>query len=44
MDKDPVGSAKDFAGKVEGTVGDIAGDTKARAEGLARQATGTAQN
>jgi len=45
MDKDRVaGSAKDFAGKVEGTLGDIAGDTKARAEGLARQATGTAQN
>jgi uncharacterized protein YjbJ (UPF0337 family) len=45
MDKDRVaGSAKDFAGKVEGTVGDITGDTKAQAEGLARQATGTAQN
>jgi translation initiation factor IF-1 len=31
MDKDRItGSAKDFAGKVEGTVGNIAGDTKAQ--------------
>ena len=45
MDKDRItGSTKDLAGKVEGTVGDIAGDTKAQADGLARQATGTAQD
>ena len=45
MDKDRVaGSAKEFAGKVEGAIGDIAGDTKFQAEGLSRQATGTAQN
>ena len=45
MDKDRIaGSAKDFAGKVEGTVGDIAGDAKAQAAGRVREATGTAQN
>jgi len=45
MDKDRVaGSAKDFSGKVEGTFGDIAGDAKAQAEGLARQGQGAAQN
>src|ERR1700694_1717743 len=45
MDKDRIaGSAKDFAGKVEGTVGDIAGDPKAQVAGRVREATGTAQN
>jgi len=45
MDKDRIaGSAKDFAGKVEGTVGDIAGDAKAQASGRAREAEGTVQN
>ena len=45
MDKDRIaGSAKDCAGKVEGTVGDIAGDAKAQAAGRVREATGTAQN
>ena len=45
MDKDRIaGSAKDFAGKVEGTVGDIAGDPKTQAAGRVREATGTAQN
>ena len=45
MDKDRIaGSAKDFAGKVEGTVGDIAGDVKTQASGRVREATGTAQN
>jgi uncharacterized protein YjbJ (UPF0337 family) len=45
MDKDRIaGSAKDFAGKVEGTVGDIAGDAKTQAAGRAREATGTVQN
>src|SRR5450755_926214 len=38
------GSAMDFAGKVEGTVGDIAGDAKTQAAGRVREATGTAQN
>ena len=39
MDKDRItGSTKDFAGRVEGTVGNIAGDTKARRMvSLARQ-------
>jgi len=42
MDKDRiVGSAKDFAGKVESTVGDIAGDARTQAAGRAREATGT---
>jgi uncharacterized protein YjbJ (UPF0337 family) len=45
MDKDRIaGSAKDFAGKVEGTVGDIASDAKTPAAGRVREATGTAQN
>jgi uncharacterized protein YjbJ (UPF0337 family) len=45
MDKDRIaGSAKDFAGKVEGTVGDISGDAKTQAEGRFREAAGTAQN
>ena len=45
MDNDRVaGSAKDFAEKVEGTVGDLGADTKAQAEGLSRQATATAKN
>jgi uncharacterized protein YjbJ (UPF0337 family) len=45
MDKDRMaGSAKDFAGKVEGAVGDIAGDAKTQAAGRAREATGTVQN
>jgi|SRR4051794_23406684 uncharacterized protein YjbJ (UPF0337 family) len=45
MDKDRIaGSAKDFAGKVEGTVGSMAGDAKTQAEGRAREAAGTVQN
>src|ERR1039458_8116619 len=45
MDKDRfAGSAKDFAGKVEGTVGDIADDAKTQLAGRVREATGTAQN
>jgi len=45
MDKDRIaGSAKDFAGKVEGTVGDLTGDAKTQAEGRAREAAGTVQN
>ena len=45
MDNDRIaGSAKDFAGKVESTVGDIAGDAKTQAAGRVREATGTTQN
>jgi len=45
MDKDRMaGSAKDVAGKVESTVGNIAGDAKTQAAGSVREATGTAQN
>jgi uncharacterized protein YjbJ (UPF0337 family) len=45
MDKDRIaGSAKDFAGKVEGAVGDMAGDAKTQAEGRASEAAGTVQN
>ena len=45
MDKDRIaGSAKDFAGKVEGVVGNIAGDAKTEATGRAREAAGTVQN
>ena len=45
MDKDRVaGSAKDFAGKVEGAVGDVTGDAKTQASGRAREASGIVQN
>ena len=45
MDKDQIaGSAKDFAGKVEGALGDIADDANTQAAGRAREATGTVQN
>jgi len=45
MDKDRIaGSSKDFAGKVEGTVGGIADDAMTQAAGSVREATGTAQN
>src|SRR6478735_1524077 len=45
MENDRIaGSAKDFAGKLEGAVGDIAGDAKTEAAGRVREATGTAQN
>ena len=45
MEKDRIaGSAKNFAGKVEGAVGDIAGDAKTEAAGRVREATSTAQN
>ena len=45
MDKDRIAdSATDFAGKVESTVGGIAGDTMAHAAGRVREATGAAQN
>ena len=45
MDKDRMaGSAKDFAGKVEGAFGDIAGDATTQAAGRAREAAGAVQN
>ena len=45
MDKDRVeGSAKDFVGKAEAGVGDIAGDARTQAAGRARQAAGAAQD
>jgi len=45
MDKDRIaGSAKDFTGKVEDSVGGIAGDAKTEVAGRVREATGTAQN
>src|SRR5947209_920904 len=45
MDKDRIaGSAKDFAGKVESTIGDMAGDAKTQASGRAREAAGAVQN
>src|SRR5664279_6543427 len=45
MDKDQIaGSAKDFAGKIEGTFGGIAGKAKTEAAGRVREATDTAQN
>jgi uncharacterized protein YjbJ (UPF0337 family) len=45
MDKDRIaGSAKDWAGKAEGAVGDLAGDTDAQAAGRVREAAGKVQN
>jgi len=45
MDKDRIaGAAKDVAGKVEGAVGDMAGNAQTQAEGRAREAAGTVQN
>jgi uncharacterized protein YjbJ (UPF0337 family) len=45
MDKDRMaGSAKEFAGKVEGAVGGMTGDAKTQAEGRAREAAGAVQN
>ena len=45
MDKDRIaGATKDFASKVEGAAGDIAGDAKTQASGRAKEAAGTMQN
>ena len=45
MDKDRIaGAAKDAAGKVEGAVGDLAGDAQTSASGRLREASGTVQN
>jgi uncharacterized protein YjbJ (UPF0337 family) len=45
MDEDRMaGAAKNFAGKVEGAVGDVTGDTETQASGRVREAVGKAQN
>jgi uncharacterized protein YjbJ (UPF0337 family) len=45
MDKDRIaGSAKDAAGKVEGTFGEATGDAQTQAAGRAREAAGSVQN
>jgi|SRR5689334_17352449 uncharacterized protein YjbJ (UPF0337 family) len=45
MDKDRIaGATKDFAGKVEGAAGDLAGDARTQASGRAREAAGAVQN
>ena len=45
MDKDRIaGAAKDYAGKAEGAVGEMAGDASTQASGRLREAAGTAQN
>jgi uncharacterized protein YjbJ (UPF0337 family) len=45
MDKDRVtGSAKEFGGRVESAIGEMAGDTRTQASGRAREAAGSVQN
>src|SRR5438445_4390907 len=45
MDNDRIaGAAKDAAGKVEGTVGSLAGDAQTSVSGRIREASGTVQN
>ena len=45
MDNDRIaGSAKEWAGKAEGAVGDVTGDTETQASGRAREAAGKVQN
>ncbi len=45
MDKDRIfGTAKEFAGKAEGAIGDAAGDAQTQASGRAREAAGTVQD
>ena len=44
MDQDEIkGAAQKYAGKVQGAVGDLTGDRKIEAEGLAREAGGAMQ-
>ncbi len=44
MDEDRItGSVKEFAGKTEAGIGDVAGDATTQAEGRARETAGTAQ-
>src|SRR5205807_458930 len=45
MDKDRIaGAANEFAGRAEGVIGDLAGDTRTQASAKAREAAGTVQN
>jgi uncharacterized protein YjbJ (UPF0337 family) len=45
MDKDRIaGAAKDAAGKVEGALGDVTGDSETKASGRVREAAGSVQN
>ncbi|QPF84165.1 CsbD family protein [Bradyrhizobium genosp. L] len=45
MDKDRIfGSAKEFAGKAEGAVGDVTGDAETEASGRVREAAGRVQD
>ncbi|KRQ11142.1 uncharacterized protein YjbJ (UPF0337 family) [Bradyrhizobium sp. USDA 4503] len=45
MDKDRIfGTAKEFAGKAEGAVGDATGDAQTQASGRAREAAGSVQD
>ena len=45
MDKDRIfGTAKEYAGKAEGAVGDATGDAQTQASGRAREAAGTVQD
>jgi uncharacterized protein YjbJ (UPF0337 family) len=45
MDKDRIsGTARDFAGKAESAIGNVAGDAKTEAQGRFRETAGTAQN
>jgi uncharacterized protein YjbJ (UPF0337 family) len=45
MDKDRIsGTAKEFGGRVEGAVGEMAQDAKTQASGRAREASGTVQD
>ena len=45
MDNDRIyGSAKEFAGKAEGAVGDVTGDAQTQASGRAREAAGAVQD
>jgi uncharacterized protein YjbJ (UPF0337 family) len=43
MDDRVEGTARDFGGRVQETVGNMTGDTKTQAQGLYNQATGQAQ-
>ena len=45
MDKDRIfGTAKEYAGKAEGAIGDATGDAQTQASGRAREAAGTVQD
>ena len=43
MDNRMEGTARDFGGRVQETVGNVTGDTRTQAQGLYNQATGQAQ-